>query len=297
MPPSPSCSKLRILSEMRSRGEATRPQLARACALSLVTVNRMVASLCASGDVEPVGEVSSGGGRPVQLYRLRRAASWAALLHIARTGTGIFHVRLELLDPLGSLLQQVEARFAHLEEGSLDAWLDDLLKNPRRLLGVTISADATPLPTTLCRHLAERYHCPCRRVSAADALANLQEGSLTLVLAPGRAPTGTLCRNAKRHSCGALELLPLPADWQTLDDSDHTLVEEMVARLLLILTCTLSPERVVIFGSVWSERLLRRIRYNLATKLRNSSLPPLRFRHLTPEGVHDALIRLTLEAE
>ncbi len=285
----------RLLREMRSRGEATRPQLARACGLSLVTVNRVVAALCSAGELEPVGEVSSGGGRPVQLYRLRRSASWAALLHLTRAGTGATVARLELYDPLGTPLRQAEARFAHLEESSLDAWLGDLLRHRRRLLGLTLTTSNTPLPPTLSQHLAGRCHCPCRHVTAADALADAREGSATLVLAPGHAPLGTLWRNGTRHACGALELLPLPADWHTLDYGDHTLVEEMVARLLLILTCTLSPERFVLYGNFWSERLLRRIRYNLTTKLRSTPLPPLRFRHLTPEATHDALRRLALE--
>ncbi len=289
-------SSLQLLQrEMRLRGEATRPQLARACGLSLVTVNRMVERLCTMGDIEPVGEVSSGGGRPVQLYRLRRTAAWAALLRVERTATGILCLRLELLDPLGASLRQEEARFAHLEEGNLGAWLHDILRRARRrLLGITIESTA-PLPPQLAPHLAQQYGCPCRIVTAADALAEPREGTATLVLSEGAAPLATLCRHGRRQPCGALELLPLPADWFTLNYSDHTLVEEMVARLLLTLSCTLAPECFVLYGSFWTERLLRRIRYNLGTKLQGHPLPPLRFRRLTPEATHNALLRLALE--
>ncbi len=298
MPQSPASSTQRIRQEMRSRVEATRPQLARACCLSLVTVNRVVSDLCEAGEIEAVGEVSSGGGRPVQLYRLRRAASWAALLRISRAATGIIHCTLELLDPLGAPLRQEEARFAHLEETTLDGWLDGILPHTRRkLLGITIEASATPLPLQLCTHLAARYHSPCQCVSAADALAETREDTATLVLTPGAAPLCTLYRRGNRHSCGALELLPLPTDWSTLDYSDHTLVEEMVARLLLTLSCTLAPARFVLYGSFWSERLLRRIRYNLSTKLSNiTSQPHLRFRPLSETTTQEALRRLAQEA-
>ncbi len=294
--PSSISSSQQILQEMRTRGEATRPQLARACGLSLVTVNRVVGKLCQSGEMEAIGEVSSGGGRPVQLYRLCRAKSWAALLRFERAATGIISCRLELLDPLGAPLKQEEARFAHLEEHSLDGWLDSLLRNrQRKLLAITLHSDHQPLPPTLCQQLAARYHCPCRLVSAADAMAEPREGSVTLILRPGSAPLGTLYRNGLRQPCGTLELLPLPGDWTTLDFDDHTLVEEMVSRLLLTLTCTLAPERFVLYGTFWTERLLRRIRYNFSTKLRGTALPPLRFRHLSPEATHTALQHQALE--
>ncbi len=287
-------SAQRLRQEMRTRGEATRPQLARACGLSLVTVNRTVESLCAAGDIEPVGEVSSGGGRPVMLYRLRRTVSWVALLRMERGATGILTCKLELLDPLGAVLKEESARFAHLEESTLDGWLDNALTNNRRhLLSITLEAGTIPLP--LCLHLAERYDCPCQRVSTADALAEQRDGSCTLVLEPEAAPQATLWRKGYRQPCGPLELLPLPTDWQSLDYSDHTLVEEMVARLLLTLSCTLAPKRFVLYGSFWTERLLRRIRYNLSTKLRGSSPPPLSFRSLSPEFTHRALQRLSLE--
>ncbi len=290
-------SSLRIRQQMRARGEATRPQLARACGLSLVTVNRVVAQLCAAGELEAAGEVSSGGGRPVQLYRLRCSATWAALLRFTRESAGITACTLELLDPLGSLLRQEDARFAHLEEGSLDQWLDSILRHQRRrLLSFTVEAHTAPLPPRLCPHLAARYHCPARRVSAADALAEHKEGSCTLVLRPGSAPLATLWSGGKRHSCAALDLLPLPAHWQELDYSDHTLVEEMVARLLLTLACTLAPERFVLHAPFWSERLKQRIRYNLSTKLRDLPLPTLHFRSLSPQLTHNALQRLAVEA-
>ncbi len=286
--------------EMRARGEATRPQLARACGLSLVTVNRLMQKLCVAGEMEAVGDVSSGGGRPVQLYRLRRAASWVALLHLRAEG-GVLLAELELLDPLGARLRQAGARFAHIEEGTLGSWLEGVLhqvRTRRRLLGITIEAGNTPpLPPTLYGHLAARFACPCRRVSVADALAERREDTLTLCFAEQAAPLATLYRHGVLQACGELAHLPLPADWAALDYEDHTLVEEMVARLLQILCCTLAPTRVVLYGTFWSERLLRRIRYNLSTKLRNTPLPPLSFRRHAPDAAEAALKRLALEVE
>ncbi len=292
---SASSSTQRIRQEMRTRGEATRPQLARACGLSLVTVNRVVAELCTAGELEAAGEVSSGGGRPVQLYRLCCHATEAALLRIQRNGAGAYSCTLELLDPLGTLLREEEARFAHLEESTLAGWLGGQLSGTRRLLSISLESGSIPLPPQLDEQLTRRHRCPCRRVTLADALAEQRENTCTLVLHPGEAPLATHWRQGQRQSSGPLELLTLPADWQSLNYEDHTLVEEMVARLLLTLTCTLAPQRFVLYGNFWNERLLRRLRYNLSTKLRGCTLPALRFRHLSPQTAHTALQRLALE--
>ncbi len=276
-------SAARLLAAMRLRGEATRPQLARATGLSLVTVNRVVARLCAGGELEAAGEVPSGGGRPVQLYRLRRSDSWYALLRFGNEGARLA-CRLCLLDPLGQPVKEARALFSHLEEKSLDGWLDAQLRSRRRLRGITLETGSTPLPPGLLPHLAGRYACPARRVTAADALAEQREGSLTLCLPRHAPPCATAWRQGSPLPCGELALLPLPTPWSRLDYGDHTLVEEMVARLLLILCCTHAPARLNLHADFWSERLLRRIRYNLATKLRQSPLPTLRFRRLD-EGI------------
>ncbi len=291
--PCPDDSASQLLTAMRLRGEATRPQLARATGLSLVTVNRMVARLCAGGELEAAGEVPSGGGRPVQLYRLRRSHAWHALLQLAAEGPRLA-CRLDLLDPLGHLVKESEALFGHLEERSLDGWLDTQLRSRRRLRGISVSADTLPLPPGLFPHLAGRYACPTRRVSAAEALADRRDDSLTLCLPRHAAPCGALYRQGTCQNCGELALLPLPAKWSELDYDDHTLVEEMVARLLLILSCTLAPRRISLHADFWSERLLRRIRYNLATKLQGTAAPALHFRRLTAASTTDALRRLAV---
>ncbi len=294
MPPHEESAAV-LLAAMRLRAEATRPQLARATGLSLVTVNRVVARLCEQSVLEAVGEVPSGGGRPVQLYRLRCRDSWHALLRLAAEGNRL-SCRLSLLDPLGHPVKEQQALFTHLEDKSLDGWLDAQLRSRRRLRGITIEAGSLRLLSGLLPHLAQRYACPAHLVTAADALADKRENSLTLCLPRHAAPCATLYRQGHLQSSGALALLPLPARWEELNYDDHTLVEEMVARLLLMLSCTLAPTRITLHADFWTERLLQRIRYNLGTKLQGTPLPQLRFRPLSPAELRDALHRLAVEA-
>ncbi len=295
MPDSGESSAM-LLAVMRRRGEATRPQLARATGLSLVTVNRAVARLCERGEFEAAGEVPSGGGRPVQLYRLRRSDSWHALLRlVVEPHSKRVACRLCLLDPLGQSIREARALFGHLEEKSFDGWLDSQLRSRRRLRGIVLEAGSTPLPPGLLAHLAGRYACPARRVSAADALAERRENSLCLCLPRHAPPCASVCRMGRLAACGELSLLPLPSKWGELDYEDHTLVEEMVARLLLILCCTHAPARVDLHADFWSERLLRRIRYNLDTKLQGFPAPSLRFHRLAEAPLTNALQSLAIE--
>ena len=83
---------------------------------------------------------------------------------------------------------------------------------------------------------------------------------------------------------GFLKKRPLPAEWESLDYADHTLVEEMLARLLQLLICTISPAHIDLHADFWNDRLISRLNFNLSTKLRCIDSPPrLHFKTITAE--------------
>lgn len=282
----------KVRAALRERGEATRPQLAAATGLSAVSVGRAVQQLCASGEAELRGESGAGRGRPAELYRFKAESRIAALFKAERTGN-LCTGQLELLDCCGQVKRREEARFALLHAQSLDDLLDELCEG-RRLSAITLSLPSDLTPSRLAAHLRGRFGCPVRRISRAMALADETEGSLTLYLPPGEAPEACLRRGGRLQPCGRLQLLPLPADWASLDPDDHTLLEEMVARLLLITVCTLAPERLTAYAPFWTERLMNRIRYNFSTKMRGYPAPKLAFRPLRTRQVDEGLRRLSL---
>lgn len=272
---------------MQERIEATRPQLADAAGLSLVTVNKLVAELCLQGVLRLKGTVPSGGGRPVQLYAYNAAHAVCAFFR-AETEQGYLHGVLEVADMSGRVLQRQEARFALLQEASLDDWLDAATRR-KRLHRIALALPPDLPETGLAAHLRARYACSVRRANAAAGLLSARDDTFSLYLPPHLSPQGCFRKRGALTHCDTLHLLPLPTAWETLDYDDHTLTEEMVSRLLHLLTATHTPARFELFSDFWTERLQTRIRYNLSAKLRGyERVPRLHFRTCSPAQAHEA---------
>lgn len=163
--------------------KATRPQLAKATGLSLVTVNRAVKYLCLRGELQRVGAIASGGGRPVQLYQYNTQYAQHVLLEVRQEGS-LLRCKLTLMDLVGTYLLQQENSFAYIEQESLDGWLDTV-QHHKQLQSITLLAPISQKTHLLAQHLAERYHCRVNTPSSAALLSIGERG----------------------HSC------PLPSSW------------------------------------------------------------------------------------
>ncbi len=271
-------SEIRLRLLMRRLGEATRPQLAAASGISLVTVGNIVAKLCRRGELLESGCVASDGGRPVRLYRYNARHALAALFCVKKERS-LLDGSLLVMDTKGVVLKQEHARFTQIQARSLDSWLDAASRNiPYG--AITVSFPEGEHAPALKKHLQSRYGCRVLRVSPADALAEKQDDTLTVCLRQGEKPTGTLQRCGIPKPCGPLWLLPGAERWESLPYNDRSAVEETVSRLLVTLYCTCNPSNLVAYSDVWSEKLTSRIRYNCASKLQGYPPPSLSLRPL-----------------
>lgn len=282
---------LRTRQALRAAGVATRPELAAATGLSVVSVDKALAELCREGIAIKAGMAESGGGRPAQRYRYRTECAQVGFFQVREEGR-LLHGRLEFMDLGGKNLQCHEGAFACLEPQALDSWLDTAAA--KRPLASIALAEHPAISPPLVAHLQKCYTCGVRLVRLSEALADERDESATLVLVPGCAPGCTLRRCGRLIPSGNLGQLPLPARWETLDYGDHTLVEEMTARLLLILTCTLAPRRFTLHAPFWTPKLINRIRFNATAKLGGKS-PTLHFRLFSPENTAATLRQFVLK--
>lgn len=278
-----------VIRAMHERGEATRPQLAQATGLSLVSVGKAVSELCRRCELQELAEIPSGGGRPVKLYRYNVNHAAHVLIFGQKEG-GLLRCTLLLLDLHGRERRQVSGTFAYLEVESLDGLLTELLRR-QRLRSITLQLPREHTPTGMREHLAERWKAAVHTPSTAAILAQgEEEGTATISLQTGCHPSCVIQHGGICCECGPLHLLPMPTDWLTLDYSDRALVEEMVARLLLFITCTLAPERIHLHTPSLSLRLTERIRFNAATKLRGT-LPPMKISHPSPADYQERTVQ------
>lgn len=278
-------SKARITRYMQQAHRATRPQIAAAVGLSLVSTNAAVAALEKEGALKAGPRVPSGGGRPVQEYSFNEKHA-AVVLISAEPEAHCTLLRGELLDLHGQLIEQREARFVQLHAESLDEWLDTAARK-HRLQRICLPPG---LGCGILPHLKQRHACPVQEYPAAESLLTERDDTLALLLLRGQPPQGALRRHSAITPCSLLHLLPLPADWETLDYADHTLVEEMLARLLQLLTCTMNPAHIDLHADFWNDRLISRLNFNLSTKLRGIDSPPqLHFATITPDKLSQLL--------
>ena len=286
-------SKARITRYMQQHRQATRPQIAAALGLSMVSTNAAVAALEKNGVLFPGELVPSGGGRPVREYHFNPGHAAVALI----TATPEAHctlLRCELLNLHGRQIELHEARFVQLHAESLDEWLDAAARH-HKLQRICLPPG---LGGNLLSHLQQRYDCLVHEYSTAESLVNGLDDTLTLLLLRGEPPQGALKRNQIVTPCPLLQHLPLPHDWINLDYADHTLVEEMLARLLQLLTCTLNPAHIELHADFWNDRLISRLNFNLSTKLRGIHTPPrLHFKTITAEKLAPKLRRAMVGTE
>ena len=279
-------SKDRITRYLQQHRSATRPQLAAALGLSLVSTNAAVAALEKEGVLTQGNAIPSGGGRPVRVYHFNPQYAAVALF----TATQEAHCTLlhfELLDLQGNRIKSMQARFVQLHDESLDEWLDAAARH-HKLQRICLPPG---LGCLVQAHLQQRHACPVQEFHAAEALVSGQDDTLTVLLQKGCAPQAVLFRHGASTPCPLLHLLPLPAEWESLDYADHTLVEEMLARLLQLLICTISPARIDLHADFWNDRLITRLNFNLSTKLRGVALPQMHFATITAEKLAGKLYR------
>lgn len=277
---------------MRARGRATGAELASATGLSLVTIYKELAELSASGEIKQASTPAAPrGGRPARVYECEPNWARRVLLTMQRQAGGLLRSTLEIMDMQGRSLQREESAWARLEPASLGAWLSAPLHRHRVAsiaLALGESAESAEA-AALQAQLRARHSCPVAMLCPAEALADTrEENTATLYLRRGAAPRCSLRRHGHTTSTGPLSLLPLPAAWDTLDYTDHTLVEEMIARLLQALACILAPTRITAHADFWSARLTERIRYNTRMKLKGQA-PELHFCHTPATAALTAL--------
>ena len=253
-----------------------------------MTVHREIREMEERGEVREVGR-EVRGGRPSPVYEYVRDYAARAYVRMQRR-QGHTEVQMERWDMAGDVRACRTWNYASVEEESLDGRLDELVDG-RRLLSIGVYCAPSERREGLRRHLWGRYGCAVEYLNAAKALAKKNERSVTIYLAQGEEPEGCIYRKGELCELGRLDLLSLPASWRGMDYTDHTMVEEMVARLLQALICVLMPTMVSVYADFWTTKLVSRIRFNTQSKLHGTA-PPLYFETCAAQALCAALHRM-----
>jgi len=251
-----------LLQEYR---EASSPQLAKITGLSRVTVGKALMALEDEGRAERYHLADSSGGRPAWLYRYRVQREARVCLFTLQRRNSIYLIRMDILNQEGRIMKIKEASYSYLDEGSFDKWLDDA--HAQASWKVLYCFDNLIQIRGFRAHMKRRYGMRAQSLSIAELIIKNESDALALCFQRSRTPQAAIQKEGKCILLPHIGLLPQPIAWESLDYSDLSLVEEMMARLMLMICCTISAKRIYLYDQSWTERLISRIKFNLASKL------------------------------
>lgn len=273
---------IRILQE---QGSGSCSQLAAVVGVSRVTAHEELRKLKAAGEVK-VERKESRGGRPGQVYTYS-GGQGQRLAVILERRAAVICVEIERVGPDGREELLGTGNYAALEVQSLEGCVAEAVRGVGNIRSIGLIGEEEGL--RYYQHVGKAFHCVSSFVGTAESLTREREGVVGVYLGgEGKVPEGGIWHAGKWHRMGRLDWLPMPANWQQLDYSDHTLVEEMVARLVQIISCVVSPRVVELHADFWSNKLSQRIRFNVQSKLQGAS-PSLLF-----HAVDEAKVRREL---
>lgn len=103
-----------VISTLRKKVSASKPELAKAVGLTLQTLTRIVDDLEARGLVERTGRRTQGVGQPSPIYQINADSLYSVGVHVGREG-----VQCILANFAGAVLQKSAATYRHIEPRAL----------------------------------------------------------------------------------------------------------------------------------------------------------------------------------
>ena len=275
----------KIVRILQEQGHGSCAQLAAAVGVSRVTAHEELRKLREAGEIR-IERIESSGGRPGQVYAYSGGQGQRLGVLIDRK-MAVIHVQVAQVGMNGEGTLLGTGNYAALEPQSLEACIGEVVEKGREVRSIGLMGEETG--AEYCTHLEKTFHCVSAFVGTAESLTREREGVAGIYLGGGgKAPEGGIWHAGEWRKMGRLDWLPMPVDWSQLDYSDHTLVEEMVARLVQMISCIAAPRGVELHANFWNSKLTQRIRFNVQSKLQEEN-PPLLFNAVDEEMVRKAL--------
>lgn len=311
-----------IRKELRKRHRATKPELAAATGLSVVTVNSIMEEMTAEGEVFVGDSVPSAGGRPSVQYMYHAGFQLAAVIYGHQRKEKIW-LRLMVVDLFGECLEEKNGFFDTIKAESFDVWLDEAFSSypSVRLIafglpgeekdGIIYLNDYPDLVgDVFMRHYRERYKVPViyendinasilgyYSIQDSRVIQNAVGIYFPRTYSPG---AGAVLHGKLYHGsgnfAGELQYIELPYSWQELDYEKPEELAETVGRLLVIYGCILAPDIVVLYGDFWTKEKRDAITQYVREKLGGERMAGYVFADSPEQDFERGMIKLALNS-
>lgn len=287
---------------LKTEGEATKQQIAKATGLSAVTVGTVLQQLMKTSEVMETELCSSRGGRPAQRYKYNGDFANALILFPYETGGQII-IRSTVVNLVGKKVYEQMDEVEQVDVACFEHIIDSLMS-----LYPTIQAIGFGLPgaewqgkiivsdyealigISIIDYFRERYDMPVimeNDVNAAvvgfcERRQIRSEADVVYLYFPDRFPPGAgLLINGKlfkgrRNFAGEIANIPLDIPWGSAAFTVSTLrVEQAIAKLIVSICAVINPDCIVLNGSFIKLENSKKIAELCREKLPASGVPEI----------------------
>ncbi len=283
---------------LKSAGIATKPQLADITGLSVVTVNSLMNTLLAAGEVLPDLTVASEGGRPAAsfCYNSKFRMALAIYMHEYHGQDTAFYC---VVDLLGNVIERREQSLSNVCVESFDAQIEELLGSYSQIQGVCFGIPGEEVnqkliisdyekmrEQSLSGHIGEKFHIPVLVENDINAAVmgycrqnNIPGEECVIGLYfPDKYPPGAgiyLGGNiykGKDGLAGEIKYLPLGIDWDSFVYHSEE-IKEIIIKTIQTFCCICNPDQIVLYGENMDRAISEMLRERCRSQVEKIMLP------------------------
>ena len=280
----------RVLS---GEGKATKSQLSRLTGLSVVTVNALITEMLEQGEVQELGMVPSGGGRPSMQYGYCYGYRTMVIIY-GHQLEGRNYIHTLVVDLKGQKLWERQGYMEEIGAESFDSCLDEVFAGFGNigLIAFGLPGEAIDDVVTIndfsglegldfLPRIREKYGVPVLFENDINAMAygyyrkhcGMDVTSLVGIYFPrsflpgaGLILDGSIYYG-NSHFAGEMGDVYVPVPWEELDYYKENQVLCQLEALLATFACIVAPSRFVLYGDFLTDGMAERLEQYVCRRL------------------------------
>ncbi len=280
----------KVRSAIKKLGVATKPQLAEDTGLSVVTINSLVNTLIASGEILPHKTIPSDGGRPAASFRYNSEYRLALMIYMHELH-GQDQAYYCVVNLKGEVLEREQQSLSQVTVSSFDLNIERMLQKFPQIKAICFGIPGVEVDhklmiidyaglrdQSLSGHIMERFQLPVMIENDINA-AILgychineipKEQCVIGIYYPDKYPPGAGIYmkgdiyKGRDGLAGEIKYLPLGIVWEEFDYNPQE-VEALIIKTLRAFSCMYNPDRIILYGESLPPDLINKVRDSCLT--------------------------------
>lgn len=287
---------------MKSKGEATKQQIAKETGLSAVTVGTILQQLLQTSEVKEAELCSSSGGRPAQRFKYNGDYAYALIL-FPYEAAGQIIIRSTVVNLFGNRVFEQTDEVDDIDVACFEQIIDSLIVSypAIRAIGfgfpgaewqgeIIVSDYKALIGVSILDDFRKRYGIPVIMendvnsavVGYCERKQIQSDGAIVYLYFPDRFPPGAgILINGKlfkgtRNFAGEIANIPLGIPWDEVKSTTiPEQIEEAVVKLVISICAVLNPDYIILNGSFMEQESGRKVAEQCKQKLPASAVPEI----------------------